>query len=329
MDGVVNLAVQPGTGVTNPIGKIRPESVGSAYTSITTASGRIKVTQDYHPSPLTPNLYEVLVTMENIGATPMGDVRYRRVMDWDIPPTTFNEWSEIHVGTSSALVRATSDGFMFGNPLGSPGPFVGVPPTTLFAGSPDYFGGPDDQGALFDFKFGSLAPGEKKSFRIFYGAAANRTAALAAIVAVGGTTISDIELSPEEATNQIGEPHQLEATVEEDGEPVVGTTVTFSVVSGPNTGPLGTAATSASGIATLSYTSSLTGTDVIEASYVTGSGATVLSNRVRKTWTRPLDADLQLVSKLDSADPVLHGDTFSYTITVRNNGPAARRPGRS
>ena len=61
---------------------------------------------------------------------------------------------------------------------------------------------------------------------------------------------------------------------------------------------------------------------MIEASYVTGSGATVLSNRVRKTWTRPLDADLQLVSKLDSADPVLHGDTFSYTITVRNNGPA-------
>ena len=42
----------------------------------------MRVTHDYHPSA-NPNLYEVTVTVENISAVPV-DLRYRRVMDWDI-----------------------------------------------------------------------------------------------------------------------------------------------------------------------------------------------------------------------------------------------------
>src|SRR6266850_4692799 len=176
-------AVTTGTGT-------KPESTGSAFTSVVeTSNGRLRVTHDYHASS-SPNLYQVDVTIKNIGSTPIGDLRYRRVMDWDIPPTTFYEWVEIHVGTATSLIHATTDGFQSANPWSSPGPSAGHPPTTLTPGSPDYFNGPTDQGALFDFGFGTLAAGQSKSFRIYYGAAANRAAALAAIGSVGAEVYS-------------------------------------------------------------------------------------------------------------------------------------------
>lgn len=183
--GTANLVVQPGTGFSGS-GQLLPESVGTEFKSIVRdITGRVEVIQDYKPSTVTPNLYQVDVTITNIGSTPIGDLRYRRVMDWDIPPTTFHEFVEIHVGTSSNLVVATTDGFQSANPLSSPGPNVGVPPTTLVSGSPDYFGGPTDQGALFDFTFGALAPGAVRKFTIFYGAGANRQEVFNAIAAVG------------------------------------------------------------------------------------------------------------------------------------------------
>jgi len=138
--GAVNMTVRPGTMVTNATGQIKPESVGSAFRSIVRdGGGRVEVTHDYNPSVVSSNLYEVTVTIENIGTVAIGDLRYRRVMDWDIPPTTFFEWVKIHVGTASGVLRATTDGFQSANPLSSPGPNVGVPPTTLTPGSPDYF----------------------------------------------------------------------------------------------------------------------------------------------------------------------------------------------
>ena len=319
VDGVVNLSVQPGTGLyAGPPGEtaLKPESVGTRYKAITTSSGRIKVTHDFHPTVLTNNLYQVDVTMENIGSTPIGDLRYRRVMDWDIAPFTFEEYSEIHVGTSANLVRATTDGFRSGDPLSSPGPFVGSPPTTLVSGSPDYVGGPSDQGALFDFQFGSLDPGATKRFKIFYGAGANRTEALAAVTAVGGEMycfgmprnadgslgsagphafifaftgvggdpVGDITLTPAAATNDVGESHTVTATVKEDGVIQVGKTVTFEVLSGPHAGTTGTAVTDSAGQASFSYTGTAAGTDVIEASFVDSAGVTRRSNRATKEW---------------------------------------------
>jgi hypothetical protein len=68
-------------------------------------------------------------------------------MDWDIEPTAFNEWVRIHVGDAANLLRAHTDGFATANPLIINPPGVGVPPTTLVPGDPDYFSGPKDQGA--------------------------------------------------------------------------------------------------------------------------------------------------------------------------------------
>jgi hypothetical protein len=163
--GPVNLVLQSAT-TTGAGSQTDPDSVGTGFTSVVMdGGGRVKVTHDYQPSSH-PNLYQATVTIENIGLLPIGDLRYRRVMDWDIPDTTFHEWVEIHVGTAVNLIRATSDGFLSANPLNPAGPFVGNPPTTLTPGSPDYFAGPSDQGASFDFGFGPLAVGATKSFRI-------------------------------------------------------------------------------------------------------------------------------------------------------------------
>lgn len=108
------------------------------------------------------------------------------------------------------------------------------------------------------------------------------------ILARGVDVISDIDLTPATATNDIGTSHTVTATVTTDdpvpGTPVVGTTVTFEVVAGPHTGTSGTAVTDASGVATFSYTGTAVGEDTIEATFVDSLGRTQRSNRVTKTW---------------------------------------------
>lgn len=104
------------------------------------------------------------------------------------------------------------------------------------------------------------------------------------ILARGVQVISDISLAPESAINPIGTAHTLTATVITEGEPVVGTEVTFSVIDGPHAGTTGTGATDASGVATFAYTGTTLGTDTIEATFVDAEERTQRSNRVTKDW---------------------------------------------
>jgi hypothetical protein len=62
--------------------------------SVVEIGGVFEVTHDFRPSPFTPNLYEILVTVENISSAPV-DLVYRRKMDWDVEPTYFNEFVTI------------------------------------------------------------------------------------------------------------------------------------------------------------------------------------------------------------------------------------------
>jgi hypothetical protein len=59
----------------------------TAISELVLPGGLLKVTHDFHPTPATANLYEVTVTLENISPSTINDVRYRRVMDFDIYPT--------------------------------------------------------------------------------------------------------------------------------------------------------------------------------------------------------------------------------------------------
>jgi len=92
-----------------------------------------------------------------------------------------------------------------------------------------------------------------------------------------------VELDPAYALNLVGEDHTVTATI--TPLPVEGTLVTFTVISGPNTGDTGTGTTNASGQATFSYTGDGgVGTDEIQACF-DDTGGTVCSNVVEKEWT--------------------------------------------
>lgn len=114
--------------------------------------------------------------------------------------------------------------------------------------------------------------------------ATDGTVGIPYILARGVTVISDIDLDPDSATNPVGTPHTLTATVAEDGTPIAGTEVTFKVVDGPNTGAAGTGVTDSDGKATWSYSSTVAGVDTIEATYVDSLGRTQRSDRVTKEW---------------------------------------------
>lgn len=143
----------------------------------------LRVTHDYHPSS-TPNLYEVTVTIENVSSATV-EPRYRRVVDWDVEPTAYEEYVTISRGSSSALLYSSDNGFEIADPLSQPSAIDAAHENTSFVDS-----GPDDYGTLFDFGFGSLAPGEQLNFKLYYGAAGTETQALAALSQVGASTYS-------------------------------------------------------------------------------------------------------------------------------------------
>ncbi|HXQ24752.1 MAG TPA: Ig-like domain-containing protein, partial [Candidatus Acidoferrales bacterium] len=107
-----------------------------------------------------------------------------------------------------------------------------------------------------------------------------------------------IVLAPDTATNPVGTTHTVTATVVNTlGQPVTGRTVTFSVISGPNAGASGSAATDSSGQASFTYTDSGgAGSDQIQASFVDDTDQTLTSNIVSKMWEGPTPTDTPTVT---------------------------------
>jgi type IV pilus assembly protein PilY1 len=164
-----------------------PTATASTFTTttaITTLPG-LTVTHAYAPSANSAGaLFQVVVTIRNDTAAAVNDVKYVRVMDWDVPPTEFNEYVTIRgTGTTTLLERSHNDGFETANPLVSGAPITA---STLDADFTDL--GVFDHGAYFRFNFGTLEAGQEYKFSIFYGAAPSERMALAAIAA------EDIEL---------------------------------------------------------------------------------------------------------------------------------------
>ncbi|WP_437317613.1 thrombospondin type 3 repeat-containing protein [Sorangium sp. So ce385] len=149
----------------------------TALTAVSTVrlGSTFLVTHDYRPSSRTPALYEVLVTVGNISASPVS-LRYRRTVDWYVQPASGSpsEFVTLDPGTSSALFHADA---------------VFSPADALLSAShersPVTDAGPADLGAVFDFDFGALDPGDTRVFRLFYGAAGTEAEALDALSAAG------------------------------------------------------------------------------------------------------------------------------------------------
>ncbi len=113
--------------------------------------------------------------------------------------------------------------------------------------------------------------------------------------------LEGITLTPAAATNPVGTNHTITARVAGTGDPVPNRTVNFTVISGPNAGFTGSAITDSNGLATFTYTSTLPGTDTIQAVFENSQGVTVISSPVTKTWT-PLPGPAIIVTKQVSGD---------------------------
>ena len=165
--GANNLLVGAATNVT--------ASTVTTTTSLASLPG-LTVTHQYAPSSNSNALFKVNVSITNTTGATVSDLKYVRVMDWDVPPTEFAEYVTIKgTGTTTLLEASHDNGFASANPLSNA---TGAPGTnnTDFADN-----GPEDHGAYFRFNFGSLANGETFDFSVFFGAAATEAAALAAI----------------------------------------------------------------------------------------------------------------------------------------------------
>ena len=165
-------------GGANNLDPVSFTSTASTAVSVTSIDNRLRVTQDFHPFAGSRNLYEVTVTLRNIGTTTIADPRYTRLMDWDVEPTAFSEFVTIQRGTASSLRFSNDNGFASGDPLeNKAGSSISAgTENTNFTDS-----GPADHGAAFDFKFPALAPNAERKFTIYYGAAANEASANASV----------------------------------------------------------------------------------------------------------------------------------------------------
>ncbi len=158
-----------------------------------TGNELLQITHDYRPSPVSGHtLFEGLVTITNISNKIVKDVRYRREMDWDIPPTEFSEYVS-HFGVSASLaaekkpklICADDNGFQYPNPLSSCRSFSRSTHNRDFEHN-----GPRDHGSTFNFAFPDLDCGESVSFMIYYGVANTREEAKVAIKKVGAEVYS-------------------------------------------------------------------------------------------------------------------------------------------
>lgn len=181
---------------------ITPISFVSTATDATVVTGLtgtgVTVTQFYHPSA-SPNLYVDDVTITN-GGPPVADLRYTRLMDWDIDPTQFDELVTIGGLPATAVLHTDDNGFSSPNPYAGRSEIVAGTTNTNFVRS-----GPADHGADFDFGFGPLGTGESKTFQIFYGGTSSVSDAFAALAAVKAEVYSfgepDLTRVPEGSDN--------------------------------------------------------------------------------------------------------------------------------
>lgn len=176
VDGVQNLTVDSFTSTA---------STATSTVHLTNFSDLV-VTQAYAPAPESASVFENTVTITNTSGSTMTNIEYVRVMDWDIPPTEFNEYVTIQgTATTTDLLTSHDNGFASANPLAVTSP---MDPATLDVDFVD--NGPADHGAYFNFGFGDLAAGESITFSVYYGATANEADALSALGLIGAELYS-------------------------------------------------------------------------------------------------------------------------------------------
>jgi len=166
------------SGIVNVTG-VSFASTASTATSVANVGTSLQVTHAFAPSE-SDDLYRVTVSITNTSGADITDLRYTRVMDWDIEPTPFSEYVTIGgTAAATAVLSSNTNGFGTGNPLtpdADMGDFVDA--------------GATDHGAQFNFGFGELLMDETFTFDIYYGASLSESAAFDALNAVGAEVYS-------------------------------------------------------------------------------------------------------------------------------------------
>ena len=147
----------------------------------------LEVRQEFGPSQASRQLFEIAVTITNTGTTGATDLRYRRVVDWDVAPTPGDEVVSIDGTAFPNLLYSSDGGRDPADPLGRSS--AGIAPQCGGSGGvcTGFFtdASAGDRGAHLDFGLGGLAAGASVTFTLFYGAAATEPEALAALQAAG------------------------------------------------------------------------------------------------------------------------------------------------
>ncbi len=151
-------------------------TVSTGIASLDSAGG-LTIEQAYAPSVNAGGvLFENKVTITNNTSQTVSDLRYVRVMDWDVPLTEFNEFVTIAgTDTTADLELSHDNGFASSDPLAGSTGAAG----TVNVDFED--NGPADHGAYFRFNFGELAAGESREFSVYYGAAGTEADILTAL----------------------------------------------------------------------------------------------------------------------------------------------------
>jgi hypothetical protein len=144
---------------------------------------------------------------------------------------------------------------------------------------------------------GIVNPGKTNTIKIAIADAGDSLLDSAVFIEAKSFSSADFFLTPETATNDVGETHVVTAELKEITQngvsPIVEETVNFVVTSGPNSGTSGSAVTNSNGIATWSYSGSVAGTDTIKAFVGPEADPVLISNEVTKIWVGgQSDADI-------------------------------------
>lgn len=169
-------------GIGGITGGVFGSTAATATSTVNFTGSPVTVAHAFGPS-LAADVFQAQVTITNTSATEtLQDVVYRRAMDWDVPPTEFNEYVthqgvEANLESNGGNVRYASDnGFANADPRTDASFINGDTVNTDFVHN-----GPTDHGSVFDFAFGDLAPGASRTFNIFYGSASTEAGALSAV----------------------------------------------------------------------------------------------------------------------------------------------------
>jgi hypothetical protein len=151
--------------------------------TVTQSSGGFTVDHFWY-SP-NDNIFACDVVIQNTTGASQPNVVYRRLVDWDIEPTAFNEFITLYWWfPGSPAVWAALTGFGLNNPVQRSDPFGrGLGGPYSYANSPDpnqpdghnwLDSGPDDWGACHDLGLGQMAQGATARFSFFYSVTATR-----------------------------------------------------------------------------------------------------------------------------------------------------------